>query len=938
MLKKRKGMGVGTILKLTLALMTASLFVSATTIGDLGQAISNGMDNIQKATDFTVEVDNVATLSNASMFVRQRAGNDGCAESNGKSWNTVKQQNEEGGYPALADSYMGQYPSCSGTSSTLVRGVDGAVLEEGQDMEGIYSRVRFEVTEPVVIRTSEVEDPDAEEGEAVIDGNTWLEERIVGVSKHSLVETTMTGEECDNLDPGSRFLGMGDHFVVYFVPDEASEEGAYRADKFMQEYADYLNDRAYCHPDGESYSWGAITISELDQHPVISQTRRLGNKIVLCPGDRGYIQMNKAKPQSQDESGESIWSGSAANMPYIQITNLGTSPDSTCLPAEMGPAAEFTEVRNVQRIELPLEADSLAASMIPDKFENTFRNFMNDVWEDSFADKSLDWLENQASSAASFIANGVETVVDGLSDVAEGIADFFGLGDDIDTVGEFMEEEGLDPISDFFQDTMNAVANAVDGGMKDALHVEIRFRNNHLDMDDDAFPADFRGGFQIRLYGSYSDGGDDINNQFETEPTGGLYDEDVPQGSIRELDALQSGWDGNGGINDLGCYVSATVSLEQNRDANLGPEDVWDIYIGDLEDAGASGDLKADCSGGRDGRIADGDRGGTAWGGTSTLENIEITVDEYDSSSEVLSVTATANADTSVGDGNLNDGRLYVGLEGDGYEDIEDPSFESCSGAECTIESSISGVSPSSDPEVKAEFRRNDESEFETHYVDMGEYVDGETLLGEENWNWDSEFNYSETFFNVSVRYGFGASEPEATNITGSSLSLSLPTADDGPSEAPSAGDSTLDFKTCGTGAEYTSECELSISNQIPIGGELRLNASIYKNGAIHYDLRTFEVPFGNLGDASFDSLYNSSENEFDLNVTYSSDVPLTDTDLALVNVTEDSEIGSKTCGSGNSCKLELSDVKANSTGGLHVNATLERGGAVRYTVENVTS
>jgi hypothetical protein len=923
-------MGIGTILKLTLALMTASLFVSVSTIGDLGSAISNGMDNIQKATDFTVEVDNVQTLSNASQFVRHRAGNDGCAEDG-----MVAQQNENGGYPALADSYMGQYPSCSGTSSTLVRGVDGAVLEEGQDMEGIYSRVRFEVTEPVVIRTSEVEDPDAEEGEAVTDGNTWLEERLVGVSKHSLVETTMSGEECDNLDSGSRFLGMGDHFVVYFVPDEASEEGAYRADKYMQEYADYLNNRAYCHPDGEDYSWGAITISELDQHPVISQTRRLGNKIVLCPGDRGYVQMNKAKPQSQDESGESIWSGSAANMPYIQVTNLGTSQGNTCLPAEMGPAAEFTRVENIQRIELPLEADSLAGSMIPDKFENNFRNFMQDTWEDSYADKRLDWLENRATDAASIIADGIEYAVDGLSSVAEGIADFFGLGDDIDTVGEFIEEEGLDPVSDFFQDTMDAVAEAVDGGMEDALHVEIRFRNNHLDMDDDAFPADFRGGFKVRFYESYGEGGDDINNQFETEPAAGLFHEDVPQGSIQELDALQTGWLGSNGINQLGCYVSATVSLEQNSDANMPPEDIWDVYIGDLEDAGSSG-LKADCSGGRDGRIGDGDRGGESWGGTSTLEDLEIAVNSYDSGSEILNVEATATADESVGDGNLDDGTVYIGLT-EGYSDIEDPSFEECSGTTCTVESSISGVSASSSPEVRAEFRRDDETTDDVHYVDMSEYVDSSTLLGEEHWNWDSEFNYSETMFNVSVRYGFGASEPEATNITGASLSLSYPSSEEGPSEAPSAGDPLIDNKPCGSGSEFTTECELDISDQIPVGGELTLNASIYRSGALEYDVTTFEVPFGSLGEASFDSVYNSSDNEFDLNVTYSSDVPLTDTDLALLNVTEDSEIGEKTCGSGNSCKLELYDIKANTTAGLHVNATLERGGATRYTVENIT-
>lgn len=829
-----KGMGIGGVLKLTLALMTASLFISVSTVGDLSEAITESFENIQNATDYTVEVSDVDTLSQAAKFVRQRAGNDGCKSSNGKGWNTVPQQNDNGGYPALSNSYLGQKPNCFGTSSTLARGtgvVDSArseLYEEGQDMEGIYSRVRFEVSQPFAIETSE------ESG----DSNTWLEDRIVGVSRMGFTENTMTHEEClthgqnNNPDHFAAYLGMGDNFVMYFQPDEAHEE-PHRADKWMQEFADRLERRAYCHPEGELYEFQQITISELDQHPVISATRRLENKIVLCPGDRGYIQMNKKTPVERAEVGES-WAGTSANFPYIQITNLGTSTDSTCLPAEMEPAAVFEEVVNIERIELPTEMDEQLGSMVPDKIENAYEGFVEDVWDDSIADRGVEWLQDQASGVASTLANGIETAIGAISDVAGAIGDFLGLDDAPDDVAEYLDEEGIDPMQDMFGTVVDTVADELDGQMKDSLHIELSFTNQHVDMDDDAFPADFRGGFRILFWESGDD--EDVNGKFEIEPAGGLYDEDVPQGEegAGELDALQSGWlDGNGGIKDLGCYVKAELVMEQKRNSMDYPdraEQVWDIYIGDLEDAGSSSSTKSDCDG-RDNRLGGSARAGIAWGGLSTLESLEVEANDYYPDEEDLEVTATATANDE-GDGTIEGGTLEVGINNGSTFNMED--FDNtCESDSCSVTTNISNIESGDSPHVEARFTRNDETRSEDTFPDLSEFFPAEEILGPEEWNWESEYNSTTGLYNVTVTFGDEPDEGRSTDLESASMDVMN----------ISGTSSLIDQRDCDSSEWYT-ECVVEMDQiSSDSDGELDLNSTITMDGAMHWDSETLTPP-----------------------------------------------------------------------------------------------
>lgn len=332
-----KGMGTGTILKLTLALMTASLFISAGTVGSLGNAIIDGFGNIGENTDYTIDITDSnpkQKLSNASKYVYDRARNDGCAEDSG-----VDQQIQNGGYPELSNTYIGREPDCTAGSSGLMRGFQGGVQQLGKDQEGVYSRVGFEVTTEEVTLSS--------------NGGTWLENRLWGGARGTLNENSVSECNPNSLQEAlaagaagfaagsalpvigstagfavasigatvssAHFVGTADNFVVFFEPDEMDN----RVNGWLNEYQQ-LNGKMYCFSLTEAFgadylngNTHAIEQGFADKYPS-------GFRMTLCRGDKGYIQMNKGKPQNNGEAGESI-AGSAYNYPHIVITEKGDS-------------------------------------------------------------------------------------------------------------------------------------------------------------------------------------------------------------------------------------------------------------------------------------------------------------------------------------------------------------------------------------------------------------------------------------------------------------------------------------------------------------------------------------------------------------------------------------------------------------------------------------
>lgn len=372
MLRKRKGIATGTIMKLVLALMTASLFIGAGTVGSLGTALEEGFTNMGESTDYRIDLDAEnedeakEKLSQAALFVRQRAGNQGCAEDAHKgSYKSVpKYVEEDGGYKALEDTYIGRYPTCESSTSTLSRGIKGGIKDLGSDQEGIYSRVAFKVTGD----SNEDHDINLDTG----DPETWLEGEdteagITAIKKGSLESSTQESCNLDILESavegaaygaaigaapanpvtitggakigfvtgaveetitGARFVGTGNRWVIFVRPEEMDDRVNKWVDNAQNGGNSYgYENRLYCHSRTDSVDWSNL----FDGGPLVrSPLRGAYNnhynqqvEMKLCPGDEGYIQMNKGRPQNDAEAGED-WLSGASKYPYIEITEKGS--------------------------------------------------------------------------------------------------------------------------------------------------------------------------------------------------------------------------------------------------------------------------------------------------------------------------------------------------------------------------------------------------------------------------------------------------------------------------------------------------------------------------------------------------------------------------------------------------------------------------------------
>jgi hypothetical protein len=306
------------------AAVTVTVITVATT-GALGDSIDQGLSSSEKETDYRIDITEKNRLSDAALFVFHRGSKNGCRPSGASP--TVPQQNNneidnpdigltgeewytadyDGGYPALADTYIGLKPSCIGGSSTPAgTGIGGLspMTSSGGDLEGIYGRVSFEVQEKV---TLDARNPD-----------TWLERQLIGVGRggsfysklrpscKNFVETAFVGHEWAYVD-------VRQEYVLIFKPDVPDS----RANDWLGNYD--VDDGLYCdHCTGIACLNAPIKREVPDNH----------FRVTLCPGDRGYIQMNKAKkqgadgPNNRDEAGQVSTSGAESSYPFIQINSV----------------------------------------------------------------------------------------------------------------------------------------------------------------------------------------------------------------------------------------------------------------------------------------------------------------------------------------------------------------------------------------------------------------------------------------------------------------------------------------------------------------------------------------------------------------------------------------------------------------------------------------
>ena len=321
------------------SLLFAGLIGTLYTESPLAEAISRGTGLVEKNVDHTVEISEPEQLSDLAMFTYQRASRLGCSENEGGladfeggnvhlqnqgEINSSKNGNpEQQGYPGLQDSYLGRYPDCYGAEDRNFKGIGGASpTESGEDMEGIYSREKFEIKNIVVLEAGDSQEAMAEEGGLETgdgggttverdQGTTWLEKNFIVASKSNFEQQAT---KCSKL--GGKFRGTRQQFTMYFQP-EPSEE---RALPWMEDENQGIGDSGpYCKGTDDRNLEIAKFMGgrgEIDEP----------SKVVLCPGDKGYIQMNKwtnGDPTNTGEVGTVIGLGYAYKAGFIQITELG---------------------------------------------------------------------------------------------------------------------------------------------------------------------------------------------------------------------------------------------------------------------------------------------------------------------------------------------------------------------------------------------------------------------------------------------------------------------------------------------------------------------------------------------------------------------------------------------------------------------------------------
>ncbi|WP_414836662.1 hypothetical protein [Candidatus Nanohalococcus occultus] len=295
---------IGTILAIVAAFGAAGTVMTAYTDGPIADIIDQGTEAIGQQSDYTVDVANKQDISDLAMLVYQRGSNDGCrydTDENGELLckqgmhpmvcyqNNPSQRNfdvkkkgywPQSGYPALADTYLGQYPDCYGARSTGL-GQTGVAQRTGQDMEGIFSRERFTVKETITLTSN--------------DDSTYLESKLKGFSDKSY---DRWAELCEGTVLSSQ------SYTLYFDVEQDIDGRA--SDWSVND----LENSPYC--GGEQEVSGSETVKGLDGK----------DSVKLCKGDKGYIQINKGSPTNDGEAGEEYGTGNAPKFARIVITEV----------------------------------------------------------------------------------------------------------------------------------------------------------------------------------------------------------------------------------------------------------------------------------------------------------------------------------------------------------------------------------------------------------------------------------------------------------------------------------------------------------------------------------------------------------------------------------------------------------------------------------------
>jgi len=319
-----KGMGISSIIKLTLAITITSLFIGISTIGSLGDAMQHSIQNLGDTSNPVVEVERASTVASLTEFVRDRAVNRGCE--------VIEEKNEDedvDGYEGLQDTHLTQYPECFGGSASGIRGREafnpGGLGADENYMPGVYSTERFLIERDItlsqdfLVQESENIDPDDEDERDVNSIITALEG---SPHEHSEIEATDGELNIGKVAAGSAVvgsvagpggtvsgavLGASLGVIVSGIYEIVDDQPDVVPIVVFFEDLDDVSDRT---------NIGTLESEDIDliddEEPEDSLT------IDLCEGDQGYIQANRGSIE------DASYSDDEPLFPIIVITDTET--------------------------------------------------------------------------------------------------------------------------------------------------------------------------------------------------------------------------------------------------------------------------------------------------------------------------------------------------------------------------------------------------------------------------------------------------------------------------------------------------------------------------------------------------------------------------------------------------------------------------------------
>jgi hypothetical protein len=303
---RSKGIAIGTVLKLILAVLIASAFISLTTLGALGDAIQDSANSITDQSDFTAEIENKEQFSQLAAYVRDRSDSCDRVEKRIKGENIGDYDGPNydfsgEGYPELSHiEHLGQRPDCIATKGNML--TREATFPDSNFQPGILSRERFEIEKSFKLDKS---------GNGLGNSEYWIDYKINSISAKGpakMIYNTPYSEETEN----SKFTGSDENYVILFKNSSVARARSSNVIQNAPSGYEAYDNRVWANVNGKNaqpypVGWGESWVQEEDF------------QLRLCEGDEGYIQRNVGVPSNNGVTSRSLGGAQKDYYPMIVI-------------------------------------------------------------------------------------------------------------------------------------------------------------------------------------------------------------------------------------------------------------------------------------------------------------------------------------------------------------------------------------------------------------------------------------------------------------------------------------------------------------------------------------------------------------------------------------------------------------------------------------------